>query len=546
MDLNEIDNLIRASRVDVATKRLLKEIKSKKATIEVYRRAIEIASSQQNIKEVVRLYKSAMMAFPSNPDLKNQYLQFCLQKEVYDEAIKFLAKLLKHNPNNVDAELALADCYIKTGQAQKSTIILNKLNENGYAREETYRLLGDAYVELDKPDEAFESFKQAVKQFKPTINTVASFLNHCDRTNRQKEIAELISDLDEEIIKAPGVLFHLAAFYSREKEFDKAEACYKDFFQHRPTVSAQAYTKAIYEHGFLLDKMGKYQDAIVAFQTANDFAFQMYGQDAELTTIETVELLKKLKVEGESSFKAPVFVIGFLRSGTTLVDQVLSTNKTVQVFEETPVLGKVFINNLKSIRKGRILSRKKMQKAFFDYYKKDYGWTGDRLLIDRSAPNMIYLNFIREIFPEAKIVILNRHPLDIILSCYMQFFVPSSLTRDFMKLNEIAKVFNHVMADVPLRAKEDTTLTIKYEDLVSDFENTTKELFSFLDLEWSDKTSEFYKVALEKKQIQTASYHQVVQPLYNNSLNRWKNYDLLLSPYYETLRGITEKLGYQI
>ncbi len=141
--------------------------------------------------------------------------------------------------------------------------------------------------------------------------------------------------------------------------------------------------------------------------------------------------------------------------------------------------------------------------------------------------NILHVGEILRFFPNAKFILALRHPYDCVLSCFMQNFMLNHAMANFLNLQDASKLYDLTMS---LWKKYTEVFKIdyhiiRYEDVISNFENTIKGVLSFLNVSWSDNVTEFYKTAEKRGIISTPSYNQVSQPIYLNSMYRWKNYE---------------------
>jgi hypothetical protein len=160
---------------------------------------------------------------------------------------------------------------------------------------------------------------------------------------------------------------------------------------------------------------------------------------------------------------------------------------------------------------------------------------------------MAHADIIHRVFPNAKFIFSLRHPCDCVLSCFMQTFKPNEAMANFLSLDQAARLYAAVMELwSTYRQKLDLDVhVLKYEDLVQDLESTCKPLLSFLGLEWDDNLHNYQKTAQDRESINTASYHQVIQPLYKQASGRWINYREQMQPVLPILQPWIEAFGYQ-
>jgi len=236
----------------------------------------------------------------------------------------------------------------------------------------------------------------------------------------------------------------------------------------------------------------------------------------------------------KSEFHDPIFLIGFPRSGTTLLDTILRTNKLVEVIEEKPILKNFLINLEKKTNNdlgqlGNLDQEyiQKMQNFYFDERKKYQQNKNSKIVIDKMPLNIIHIGEILRFFPNAKFVFALRNPYDCVLSCFMQQFQLNPAMKNFLSINSSAILYDLVMQLWTIYRKVFSINChfVKYEETVLNFEKTTKDICKFLDIVWSDETKNFYKTGKDRLDISTPSYDQVTSPLYSKSVNRWKNYE---------------------
>ncbi len=146
-------------------------------------------------------------------------------------------------------------------------------------------------------------------------------------------------------------------------------------------------------------------------------------------------------------------------------------------------------------------------------------------MIDKLPLNLAYLFLIHRLFPQAPVIFLQRHPLDVCISCYFQTFELEASMAYFLDIQDTAKYYNAVMQVAALSMDQvgNPLHQLRYEDLVAAPKDQLNALLNFLGLEWDDSMLE-YRQQDDVDTSNTPSYQQVSQPLYTRSIGKWRHY----------------------
>ena len=250
----------------------------------------------------------------------------------------------------------------------------------------------------------------------------------------------------------------------------------------------------------------------------------------------------------------PVFIIGFPRSGTTLLDTLLRGHPGIEVTEETDAVPRM-VNQLSGNGDERMDSLadladqdvENLRKTYFNALARHARPDSNTMLIDRFALNIVYAGEIVRIFPQARFILLLRHPADCVLSCFMQTFYETSANASFFTLEDSAHLYDRVFG--LWRQYTDllqlNVLQVKYEDLVADAESTCRRILDFLDAPWHPGILEHERTARDRPLIGTASYNQVTRPLYTDAQGRWRRYRQEMEPALPVLEPWITYFGYK-
>ena len=323
---------------------------------------------------------------------------------------------------------------------------------------------------------------------------------------------------------------------------------------HDPMLRISLY----FELGAACDRLGLIDEAMSAFARSHaERAAMVDGNhpslvrgDSLFVALEQPPLALPAARAAPDGRKDPVFVVGFPRSGTTLLEQLLDAHPALASFDEQPFLQRI----VRRLTAGGA----PLQPAIEALDAEAIGWHRDAYFadvagvlpalgecrpVDKNPLNLVRLGVIQPILPDTRVILAIRHPCDVVLSCYMQSFRAPVFAVTFETLAACAdtydRVFSHWWAD-----RERFSLpvhTLRYEDLVADTEGEARRLFDFLSLPWQPELLDFTERARGKGAISTPSYTQVVEPVNARAVGRWQRYrkyfddDILerLSPWIE-------------
>ncbi|MHB8453987.1 MAG: tetratricopeptide repeat-containing sulfotransferase family protein [Acidiferrobacterales bacterium] len=249
---------------------------------------------------------------------------------------------------------------------------------------------------------------------------------------------------------------------------------------------------------------------------------------------------------------SPAFLLGFPRSGTTLLDQILDSHPQLQTLSEPPTISAMMEafwtltkNRPDALRNLSMDEVAMLRKVYFDTAAKYARLDGKQLLIDKMPLNTPLAHIIWRIFPKSKFILAIRHPCDVCLSCFMQNFTINQAMTVFQFLPDTVALYARIMdmwreyiKVLPINYHR-----IRYEDLVANFEGEARRLVEFLGVEWHDAILDYAEHA-KTRVINTPSYHQVTKPIFQHAKYRWKRYARQLEPYLPALTPYIDYFGY--
>lgn len=253
----------------------------------------------------------------------------------------------------------------------------------------------------------------------------------------------------------------------------------------------------------------------------------------------------------------PHFVVGFMRSDTTLTHEVLDAHPGVFVADEVDLVP-AMKQELHGMEKRGTSTAEKL--ALLDRsgvaHLRDYYWRkvrerfgdsiGERMFIDKLTMNTVDIGFINFVFPDAKVIFVMRDPRDVCVSCFMQLMVPTPTTVQVLTWEGTSRFYAQVMAWWSYVKKHLTLqfMELRYENVIMDFESTYRKVFDFLGLPWDASVVDFHRHAAEKF-VATPSRTQVTQPLYASSVGRWRKYESEIATISKSIDPFIDEFGYR-
>jgi len=379
--------------------------------------------------------------------------------------------------------------------------------------------------------------------------------------------AEVLDRMDALWPNDPGVMLSRAVLLGRMKRYDDAVAMLDSMAaQHN---EGKLGPNELLEKGRLLDQMGRYDDAFAAFEEGKRLARELSGNvyldgiaENGISRQRAFFIAGRLRTLPRASVRSdvaqPIFVLGFPRSGTTLVEQTLSAHPRIVAGDELPL-----IHDLTSIMPRMLNSPLGYPEALAelwmgdqregldnlrDYYLQkvtqmgiitpDAAWFTDKMPLNEAQLGLIAL-----LFPEAPLIHVIRHPLDIMVSAISNHFTHGlfcataleTAARHYVRVMDLVQ---HYRAEMALRY-----LPVRYEDMVDDQEATVRAMLDFVGEPFDPSCLQFHE---NRRYARTASYAQVTEKLYDSSRFRYRNYRRHLEPVIPILQPVIDRLGYTV
>ncbi|MGC6484589.1 MAG: tetratricopeptide repeat-containing sulfotransferase family protein [Candidatus Puniceispirillales bacterium] len=496
--------------------------------------------------QIAKMAKPAEKKFPRNPVVMTILGFSFAQLGNLEQAIHFFEKNVTLNPKSAEAHNNLANALLNYGetylalQSFERAIALNStydialfgkaaalagLNRtqeaiDGYRqaiaiqpnRPKWQVALGEAHQSLGEFDEARSQFQKALdldRQYAQAHYSVAAVTKYKDAADEHmKEMGRQLNHPNTNLTQKVFLNFGLGKAYADCKDYDRA-------FEHWQKANTMHKSTSGYQFAIHKDVFDKIPTIC-----------------ADLPDID----------QDNPTDKAPIFIVGMPRSGTSLVEQILSGHSKVTAAGELDYIGhgvNRYLWNRGAVTKAKLI-------AVRDYYIKRLGEINidTPIFTDKMPTNFRWIGLIKTLFPKARFVHLNRHPMAICFSNYRNYFPSSgmSYTYDqqdvadfYLSYDALMKHWNETCGDSIIR--------VDYARLTEDPRGETEALLEKLGFDWEESC---LNIEDNKRAIRTASNTQIRGKIYSGSSEEWKNYEKFLSPMLTKLEPVLKEQNWPL
>ena len=538
-------------------------------SLERNKKYILVLFKEKKFKKVIKYGKKLLKKIPDDTYLLNILGVSSIKLEDYQDAEKYFKKLLFFKQS--------AELYYNYGNIQKK--IKNykeainsfnkaiKLNPNF---SEAYNNLGNVNKLIDENDEAIKNYKKAIKNKKDNLEAYFNLANVLKENKQYKEtknIYEKILKINDNNIDAQnnlGAIYSILGNFSIAREYFKKVINknnlflenYKNYIDITKIDDSDEIFKKLKNMSVYnlsqKNKIDMFYSLSKGYldQNKNEIGFEYLGKAKKLKkklSNYSINFHKKLftniknyfdihhfnKIEHEIDIKnKPIFIVGMPRSGTTLIEQILSSHSDIYGAGELNYLPKIMEEiNIKNDNNFE----KIIKYIRFKYLKKLTKLSEKPFIIDKLPMNFRWIGFIINAFPEAKIIHLERNPMAVCWSNYkinfndtgMNFTLSQKDTAEYYVLyDDLIKYW--------LEKYNKKIINVNYEKFVSNHEKGIEKIIKETDLEWQDNLKTYEKI---QRPIETASLHQVREKIFKNSSQKWKKYEDYLKPMQDVLKA---------
>ena len=299
--------------------------------------------------------------------------------------------------------------------------------------------------------------------------------------------------------------------------------------------------------GKVYDKLKKFNEAFLYFSKGNELKRKYINynyKDIEILTKSIKKIFQNLeiyKVKKKISDKKIIFICGMPRSGTTLIEQIISSHRDVVATGEYNSLSFFIKNNYlnkfkldgKKLYKDIFSKENKIQKHYLDILNQNKFFSN--IFTDKSIQNFLWIGFIKIFFPNSKIILTERNSRDVSLSIFKINFKNGFMNFAYSQ-DEIAEFYNNYfdLTNFWKNLFNDEIYTVSYEKLIKNPDEEIKDIINFCELKWDSNCLNHHK---NKSSIHTASIDQARKPIYQTSENKSNYYSNHLNKMYSLLKN---------
>lgn len=507
----------------------------------------------------------------------------------YRQARYWLQQLLQRQPNNLDALINLAQVHRHLHAPQLAIECLQRVLPSQPHNQRARFQLACAYQQSGLPAQARAQLQQLL-QINPQHADALAMLADLDLGSGRIEPArhgyqQVLQQQPDHIVARLGQAL-------LDLHTNDAAASHDSMTRLLQRTDLSRHNRAIASHrlGMSAQALGRFPEAYAAFEQSNQLLRELQTTSPEkssetgakqASSIYAPAFIRRLSQElqtladgscghneaivkpandsaqDQRKQRVPVFLLGFPRSGTTLLEQMLIAHPLIDSVEENDNLADLhdlLLGSDAPLQAVMQLSPQQQEDYRLAYWQRldsmlqQNNAEGDQqnaILIDKLPLNSVLLPVIKILFPTAKILFALRDPRAVVFSCWQQMFALNEAMRQFLSLDSSIAYYDLVMqlAALSLEKLPPDCLQVRHEALLQQPSETLQAVLAFLDMPW-------HEAVLDDSQrgagrfIDTPSAQQVRQPLHSSGMQRWRHYAKLLPAEFKRLDGWARHWGY--
>ncbi|WP_066656164.1 MULTISPECIES: tetratricopeptide repeat-containing sulfotransferase family protein [unclassified Sphingomonas] len=473
----------------------------------------------------------------------------------YEDSALAFQEAVRLDPRNAAVLLEFGYALTRLDRSREALVAYADAARIDSTNPEIFVAMGLAFMDLEDRERAEQSYRFALNARPEDGPATLNLGILLEQGNRIAELETLLRQAEARGAKGADIDYLNAMLLRRQGKLEAALALARD-------ARSASINPAVRSHfvGQVADQLGETGLAFAAFEEMHWAMAQSplgQGVDRRAYQAEVEQLAARTTPEWFARWPtitvprepaSPVFMVGFPRSGTTLLDTILLGHPAVHVLEEVPILAQVAdeLGSFDRIAEIDEHEAIRLRGCYFDELARVAPDAVGKLIVDKNPLSMMRAPLIHRLFPDARIIFAMRHPCDVVLSCFMQNFKLTQAMASFLDLTSGSLLYDRVMAYwqqcrsiLPLNVHE-----VRYEAMIADVEGTVRPLFDDLGLEWDPSVLDHQRTAKARGFIRTPSYGQVTEPIYTRATGRWERYRPQLAQVLPILEPWVAEFGY--
>lgn len=502
----------------------------------------------KNLDDTIKCYKKLIQLSNYSLNYTSEYIGLLFSLGVYDEIINVTKKLIDLNPEDINLKINLVKIYIANNDFDEAILILKsilKLKILPIKKNEVLNILGTAYHNSGNYELAKECYEECLQFDERNIQVYTNYAI-LEQEYGFFENAKKILDKSNKI-KKNAESYRIISLGKKFESEEDLDIIGMQALDSSASLNMNDKISLSFALGKAFEDMKKYPQSADYYLRGNTLrrsAFQNYDFDKEL------KILNDMSQIFDHNFYTTfnnicnlggniIFVVGMPRSGTSLLEQILSSHNDIFGAGELNYFGQsidVVFNTFDFDNyKNKILKLDKKQiNEIGKYYLnkislKNLNIDKKKYILDKNPINFKHVPLIFASLPNSKIIHIKRNQNDNCLSIYKNFFHQNVMPWSYSEV-ELKKYYETYLKFMSKIKKniESFVHEVEYEKLISNTEDEVRKLLNYLSLDWDQKCLEFYN---NKRSVRTASVGQVRQKIYQTSKNKWEYF----KPYFKNL-----------
>jgi tetratricopeptide (TPR) repeat protein len=433
----------------------------------------------------------------------------------------------------------------------------------------TLAYAGLVCLEFEGVDLGIRYLEKASQKKGVTVGALMTLSDIYIRDGRVEDAANLIALAERSDSRDVRVLLEQALLRRLQGQSEEALSLLRSLLS-KPELDAAVKIRGLYEMAGILDRQGQYEEAMSTLLEAKAVQRTQVAPFAA-----TLELIQSRAREMEQSITAGLLarwraeagklqpprrialLCGHPRAGTTLLEQVLDAHSDIITSEETRIMheeaylplirdfpeGTTVLQALDAAPPSLLLhARENYFRCAEMFLQKSIG---GHLLVDKNPALNVMIPMVVRVFPEVKLLVAVRDPRDVVISCFLQALPLTPISSAYLSLEGTVKEYASAMGfwlDMRPRLPEQW-LEVRYEELTADLPRVARSTLSFLGVEFEQNVLKFHEHARTKR-VKSPSHAEVLQPVYQTAVGRWRNYQKYLEPYLPGLERFLKAFDY--